>query len=126
VTGQQCVTVADDVLTIQLCAPGSTDIALAVTDIIGERLRQIAVEGFDVKHDDAHTNGELAFAAAAYALNASRDTDNPGRKKRIPTIWPWETGDWNPKSPERDLVRAAALILAKLERLARQKAAGVA
>jgi len=37
--------------------------------IAAERLRQICKEGWTPEHDEEHTDGELARAAAAYALH---------------------------------------------------------
>jgi len=38
------------------------------TELISEeRVRQVAVEGYDSAHDDAHSQGELAMAACCYA-----------------------------------------------------------
>lgn len=39
-----------------------------VKAIADERLRQIEEEGWTVEHDDSHTLGEMALAAALYAL----------------------------------------------------------
>lgn len=35
------------------------------------------------------------------------------------SFWPWEEEAWRPKNPRHDLVKAAALILAEIERLDR-------
>jgi hypothetical protein len=40
--------------------------------IAAERRRQIEAEGWSAAHDDQHVNGELAGAAAAYALLRSQ------------------------------------------------------
>lgn len=40
--------------------------------IAEERMRQLLKEKFSAEHDDAHTKGELAEAAAAYTMAASR------------------------------------------------------
>lgn len=42
----------------------------ALLDVISERQRQRAVEGWTSEHDDAYQNSELADAAACYAINA--------------------------------------------------------
>ena len=36
----------------------------AIADVVGERTRQILDEGWTPEHDDAHTDGQLAQAAA--------------------------------------------------------------
>ena len=93
-----------------------------IMEIARERERQMTQEGWTPEHDDRHSDGELARAAAGYALNAgterwvklmrSASADNP------PAWWPWPDW-WKPKNPRRDLVRAAAMIVAEIERLDR-------
>ena len=39
-----------------------------IEEIAAERRRQIEVEGFTAEHDDEHSLGEMALAAALYAL----------------------------------------------------------
>ena len=45
----------------------------AIRDVVAERERQTRDEGWSAEHDDAHASGQLARAAAAYALFASCD-----------------------------------------------------
>ncbi|WP_140921173.1 hypothetical protein [Limnobaculum xujianqingii] len=85
----------------------------ALTDVIAERQRQITAEGYTTDHDDKHSETELSDAAAAYALHAY----DP--RMRPPDIWPWDKSWWKQTNPRRDLVKAAALILAEIERLDR-------
>ncbi len=89
----------------------------ALLDVISERQRQRAVEGWTSEHDDAYQNSELADAAACYAINAH----NQGLS--TPAHWPWTPEWWKPTNPRRDLVKAGALILAEIERIDRQEAA---
>lgn len=95
----------------------------AARDVLAERRRQVEVEGNDPEHDDSHDRGELALAAAAYLLH---DFGVPALAHgAIPSLeegtrlWPWEFSWWKPKSRRRNLERAAALILAEMERLDR-------
>lgn len=97
----------------------------AFCDVADERLRQQLVEGWTPEHDDAHPEGELAMAAGCYALNAASsltgdyiDPDATG----VPVPWPWAPEWWKPKTTREDLVRAAALLLAEIERMDRAKA----
>lgn len=46
-----------------------------IAEIIAERRRQIKAEGYDAKHDDEHTRGEIARAAACYAYLAGAESD---------------------------------------------------
>jgi hypothetical protein len=94
-------------------------IPVAAADVISERKRQIEIEKFDTFHDDRHTDGALARAAAAYALNAGYARYNASAGP--PSFWPrlWYRSWWKPKDRRRDLVRAAALIIAEIERIDR-------
>lgn len=71
-------------------------------------------------------NGDLAAAAACYALSAAGLSGYcfPWLRGRLgcPDLWPWERAAWKPKDARRDLVRAGALILAEIERLDRAQA----
>lgn len=98
----------------------------ALADIAAERRRQIDVEGWTTEHDDTHDMGEMANAAAVYALTPARRSwivgthaDETMRER----LWPWSKAWWKPKSRRQDLVRAGALIVAEIERLDRAAAA---
>jgi hypothetical protein len=109
-------------------APGAVVVDLILAEITAERRRQIEVEGWTPYHDDEHGNAQLARAAAAYALNTAALTyPNVGSRKAIKAEaeaqWPWAVEWWKPTTPRRDLIKAAALIVAKIERLDRAKAA---
>lgn len=92
----------------------------AITEIAAERRRQIEGEGWTPEHDDQHASGEMAMAAAAYAYNAGQgETGRSWNVGRHPVVWPWSDEWWKPKDRRRDLVRAAALIVAEIERLDR-------
>lgn len=110
----------------------------AAHDVLVERLRQIRVEGWTPEHDDEHTYHEMAFAAACYAEHyASRawlleggelarglNVDpNDYEADEAPDMWPnsWDLDWWKPSDPRRDLVRAAALLIAEIERLDRKE-----
>lgn len=90
----------------------------AIQDVIDERQRQINEEGFDAEHDDnENENGQLATAGACYAANAADFVWIGGWPGEV---WPWRRGWWKPSTPRRDLVKAAALIIAEIERLDRK------
>lgn len=89
--------------------------APAARDVLAERARQIGVEGWTPEHDDKHPPGELAKAAACYAIHEPDFT-------HVPSFWPWGGSWWKPGDPRRNLVKAAALILAEIERLDRAAA----
>lgn len=83
-------------------------------EIRAERQRQMDAEGWTPEHDDEHDKGELASAAACYIGSTI------GRKQYFLHFWPWDSRWWKPTTPERDLIKAAALIVAELERRARK------
>ncbi len=87
-----------------------------IAEIRAERDRQILDEGWTPEHDDTHSKGEMALAAGCYALNAAPERFADGV---VPIFWPWAREWWKPKSRRRDLVRAAALIVAEIERMDR-------
>lgn len=95
----------------------------AILDVCCERLRQITVKGWTPKHDDeVNKSGELAWAAACFALagGAVNPAANVISLDGIPhALWPWALESFNPKSRRLDLVRAAALVIAEIERLDR-------
>lgn len=91
----------------------------ALDDIAAERRRQIEREGWSESHDDSHISGELAMAAACYALTSFLDTEH-SRETTFTRYWPWDRRWWKPEGGRRDLVRAGALILAEIERLDRK------
>lgn len=95
----------------------------AARDVLAERRRQIEAEGWTPEHDDAHAKGEMAQAAACYANHApARYADHRiyvDPRITVPIRWPWARKWWKPADRRRDLVKAAALILAEIERLDR-------
>lgn len=97
----------------------------AIEDIANERARQVAGLGWTSQHDDEHTDGELALAAASYAINAAcqaNPNQTPFTPDNPPEMWPWHLDWWKPKAARMDLVRAGALIVAEIERLDRAEA----
>lgn len=75
--------------------------------IAAERRRQVEVEGWDAEHDDRKKSGSLAQAALCYVVG---NDDH----------WPWSGAYWKPTGDRvRDLVKAAALLAAEIDRLQR-------
>lgn len=106
----------------------------ALDDVAAERRRQIEVEGWSADHDDLHDSGQMARAAAWYTMNASyvgrsdclndvADTHHELHKifsaEHSAFSWPWLRKWWKPKNARHDLVKAAALIVAEIERIDR-------
>ncbi len=85
----------------------------AARDVIAERQRQVSAEGYSLHRDDLYVKGELAEAGATYASLA-------GRPRSMSTAWPWGASTFKPSDDRRrDMVKAAALLLAEIERLDR-------
>lgn len=84
----------------------------AAHDVFAERQRQKEVEGWNTNHDDGHDCGEMASAAACYALH----TEPVGNVGDYLRFWPWDSRWWKPRDRRHNLVRAGALILAEIER----------
>lgn len=104
----------------------------AITDVLAERARQRSGEGWTDAHDDAHTDRSLAAVALCYVGQYYGrswlfrfDEANEYANDPPPDYWPesWDDEWWKPKNPRSDLVRAAALLLAEIERLDRLAAA---
>lgn len=94
----------------------------SLMDIAQERERHRSEEGWSDKHDDDHGNGEMALAAAAYAVVSGcvpLDTIHAGLAK---ALWPWDVQWWKPGARRRNLVKAGALCAAEIDRLDRAKA----
>jgi len=88
----------------------------AARDVLAERQRQVSAEGWTPEHDDTHTDCSMPLAAACYALDAA------GYSVQRHQFWPWDLTWWKPGQPRRNLVKAAALILAEIERIDRAAA----
>lgn len=89
-----------------------------IMEIARERERQMSVEGWTAEHDDKHARGDMAKAAACYALNAGRAPEYKDNEF-IRSYWPWDWKWWKPRSSRRDLIKAGALIVAEIERIDR-------
>lgn len=91
----------------------------AIELIAAERRRQVDVEGWTPEHDDMHSDGELASAAACYAMPEHERPTTDG----VPERWPaeWDPRDFKPTPNDRirELVKAGALIVAEIERFQR-------
>lgn len=84
----------------------------ALADIAAERVRQVEAEGWTPAHDDKHSSGEMAKAAAAYAIAVPAERAMSLR----PSFWPWGQEWWKPKSTHLNQIRAGALLVAEMAR----------
>ena len=99
--------------------------------ITTERQRQIEKESWTPEHDDTHVNGQMAKAAAAYALHGTKDPHLDSHHDGY-NVFPWDKKWWKPNhfTPSnetiedlmRNLEKAGALCIAEWERLKRLKA----
>ncbi|CAI1656159.1 hypothetical protein [Serratia liquefaciens] len=108
-------------------APGSV-MNIAISDVVAERQRQINAKGYTQESDDGYLAGVLSQAGAAYAVLAS---DLPNAARRAKRLWPWPNADkylaTRRKNTQRmNLVKAAALIVAEIERIDRSTMLDVA
>jgi hypothetical protein len=92
---------------------------LICNEITDERIRQRTKEGWTPEHDDEHGDGAMAGAAAAYALCAQEQAKGWDGPFAMPQCWAWDREWFKPKDQRRNLIRAAALIVAEIERLDR-------
>ncbi|WP_263475394.1 hypothetical protein [Pseudomonas aeruginosa] len=102
-------------------APGK-EVPQAWLDVQAERKRQVEVEGWTPEHDDAHSHGQMARAAACYALAGSSAPNDGTAALLVSLAWPWDEQWWKPSTARRDMVKACALGLAEIERLDRAAA----
>ena len=116
------IEVDPDFLTVVEAQPLAGGQTQAIQDVIAERQRQISVEGWTLDHDDAHDDGSLEGAAAAYASMARRQAIR-GNDCRSPHPfvwgWQWHIDWWKPSTPRRNLIKSAALAIAAAERIDR-------
>lgn len=108
-----------------LAAQRAGTTADAAVRIVAERERQVTTEGYTPEHDRDHHDGQLALAGICYAGQHAAirehafietDQDIGTASEGAPGAWPWDPEWWKPKDPQRDLVRAGALIAAEADR----------
>lgn len=116
----------------QPAAQGLAALTPAARDVLAERKRQIETEGWKPERDDVYDTGEMALAAACYAAHsascAAIKAPHTARGVFVRTrsaqdfvgeMWPWSADWWKPSGHRRNLEKAAALILAEIERIDR-------
>ncbi len=90
-----------------------------LNEVAAERRRQVEEETCTAAYDDERNgDGQLAEAAACYAHATRWDLDSR-EFPQPPDNWPFEAKWWKPTMPRRDLIKAAALLVAEIERLDR-------
>ncbi|MCG3079697.1 hypothetical protein L7Q72_18820 [Pseudomonas aeruginosa] len=129
--GENCMAAAcpecggryDLVAEANITAPAG-QVPQAWLDVQAERRRQVEAEGWTPEHDDEHSHGQMARAAACYALAGSSAPNDGTAALLVSLAWPWDEQWWKPTSARRDLIKACALALAEIERLDRATAGG--
>ncbi|EPK2766099.1 hypothetical protein [Pseudomonas aeruginosa] len=103
----------------QIAAAPGKEVPQAWLDVQAERRRQVEAEGWTPEHDDEHSHGQMARAAACYALAGSSAPNDGTAALLVSLAWPWDEQWWKPSTARRDMVKACALALAEIERLDR-------
>jgi hypothetical protein len=83
---------------------------IAIEEIYAERRYQADIAGCTLEHDDEHDNGEIGAAASAWA-----------HPQQLVMAW-GAALDKRSETRRRQLIIAAALIVAEIERLDRAEA----
>ena len=86
----------------------------AAVDVLEERCRQVEEEGYAPESDDGYTDYQLPRAAICYAIKAAGLPSH-----RATLYWPFPAPAFKPTERRANLVKAAALLLAEIERLDR-------
>lgn len=99
-------------------APVAMPDTQAAMDVLAERKRQVEVEGWTPEKDDQYHPHVLSGAAGCYAMHTlAYPAGDP------PPGWPFAASWWKPSADtRRNRVKAAALLLAEIERIDRAAA----
>ncbi|HFH3199726.1 TPA: hypothetical protein ACGJTM_006335, partial [Pseudomonas aeruginosa] len=84
---------AERIASLLAAAPG-TEVPQAWLDVQAERRRQVEAEGWTPEHDDAHSHGQMARAAACYALAGSSAPNDGTAALLVSLAWPWDQQWW--------------------------------
>jgi hypothetical protein len=82
-----------------------------ILEIAAERRRQVEALGYTAERDNGYAKQELARAGAALAV---ADWIGP-----TGWLWPWSQWVFKPRTHRENVIRAAALLVAEVERLDR-------
>lgn len=91
--------------------------------VANERQRQVEAERYSCKHDDQHTDGSLADAAACYAATTPIFKTCSSIFFPLSNLFPWEIKfykkDKHPR--KKQLIISASLLMAEYDRLEREE-----
>ena len=100
----------------RFAAHGSTVLSQALVDVVEERFNQIYVDGHDDADDDGKPKGRLALAGAVYASMPFIKSELH-KNDWFNFLWPFKNYlSYHTTTVRADLVKAAALILAEIDR----------
>lgn len=109
-------------------------ISQGMFDVVSERISQEVENHYSEESDDHQNQLQLLIAAVSYCLyppdndlerNAMTTffypaTESTGDIKRVSEqLWPWDSNTFKPRDRRNNLVRAAALIMAEIDRMDR-------
>jgi hypothetical protein len=97
--------------------------SMALASIAEERHRQVVGYDFGQARDDGYERGELLRAADTYLAAGAMERITEAAVSRLASRWPWHQSSLKLGDRRRNLVKAAALIVAEIERLDRASAA---
>ncbi|MGN6122977.1 MAG: hypothetical protein ACTHOJ_08460 [Sphingomonas oligoaromativorans] len=120
-----------DLISVPVPADATLAARLAVNNhalarVLRERVEQIDRHGYSPEHDLDHEPGELACAALAYLMmgvNLLGEADSPPTAlhedvlRESTQYWPWMDGFRPSLDPAAMLAKAAALLLATMDRI---------
>ena len=114
--GANSVSMPDEYVEVAAWLSGLKPLTNAADSVLAERRRQIEAEGYSPDHDDDHTAGELAQAAADLCVDGTdfRVVDPDGDE-----MLGWGLTEAHRSDRRRQLVIAGALVLAEIERIDR-------
>lgn len=95
---------------------------MALASIAEERRRQVERHGYGQSRDDNYQRGELLRAADTYLAAGTMEKITAVAVSRLASRWPWHQSTLKLADRRRNLVKAAALIVAEIERLDRAAA----
>lgn len=102
----------------------------ALIDVLKERVEQVEKHDYDDVHDDKYLNAQLTRAGVHYAAAAAsaimlKDKSYAGLTPLTVQTgfdWPWPLSFWKTGPIRKMLIKAAALIIAEIERIDRIEA----
>lgn len=118
------VLLRDAPLVVPTTAEGADAIASpAVVAVLRERLRQVEAKGYDPHHDDLHDDAEIARGALAFLLlGLAEETGDVAGFDRAAQLWPFADELPLPGDYPDCLIKAAAMLIAELDRVIRARA----